>query len=48
MSPLASALRTSASDNAADYNLLRGVMPPIGKLVLTAAPLIAAKVRHVL
>ena len=33
---------------AADYNLLRGGLLPIGLLVLTAAPLIAAKFRHVL
>lgn len=33
---------------ASDYNLLRGGLLPIGLLVLTAAPLIAAKFRHVL
>ena len=33
---------------ASDYNLLRGGLLPIGLCVLTAAPLIAAKVRHVL
>ncbi len=33
---------------AYDYNLLQGGMLPIGLLVLAAAPLIAAKVRHVL
>ncbi|MEP7304371.1 MAG: hypothetical protein ABJA98_02525 [Acidobacteriota bacterium] len=32
---------------AADYDLLRGGLLPIGLLVLTAAPLIAAKFRHV-
>ena len=33
---------------ASDYNLLQGGLLPIGLLLLTAAPLIAAKVRHVL
>jgi hypothetical protein len=33
---------------ASDYNLLQGGLLPIGFLVLAAAPLIAAKVRHVL
>ena len=33
---------------ASDYNMLRGGLLPIGLGVLTAAPLIAAKVRHVL
>ncbi len=31
---------------ASDYNLLQGGLLPIGLLVLTAAPLIAAKIRH--
>lgn len=30
-----------------DYNLVRGGLLPIGLLVLTAAPLIAARLRHV-
>lgn len=33
---------------ASDYDLLRGGLLPIGLCVLTAAPLIAAKFRHVL
>ena len=33
---------------ASDYDLLRGGLLPIGLFVLTAAPLIAAKFRHVL
>jgi hypothetical protein len=33
---------------ASDYNLLRGGLLPIGLLVLTGAPLIAAKLRRVL
>ncbi len=33
---------------ASDYNLLRGGLLPIGLLVLTAAPLIAGRLRHVL
>lgn len=33
---------------ASDYNVLRGGLRPIGLLVLTAAPLIAAKFRHML
>jgi hypothetical protein len=33
---------------ASDYNLLRGGLLPIGLLVLTAAPLVAARFRHVL
>ena len=33
---------------ASDYNLLQGGLLPIGLLVLTAAPLIAGKVRNVL
>ena len=33
---------------ASDYNLFQGGLLPIGLLVLTAAPLIAAKFRHVL
>ena len=33
---------------ASDYNLLHGGLLPIGLLVLTAAPLIMAKFRHVL
>jgi hypothetical protein len=33
---------------ASDYNLLHGGLLPIGLLVLTAAPLITAKFRHVL
>jgi hypothetical protein len=32
---------------ASDYNLLRGGLLPIGLLVLTLAPLVAAKFRHV-
>jgi hypothetical protein len=31
-----------------DYNLLRGGLLPIGMVVLTAAPLIAAKVRRLI
>jgi len=33
---------------AADYNLLRGGLLPIGLLVLTASPFIAGKLRHLL
>jgi hypothetical protein len=33
---------------ASDYNLIRGGLLPIGLLVLTAAPFVAAKGRHVL
>jgi hypothetical protein len=33
---------------ASDYDLLHGGLLPIGMLVLTAAPLIAAKFQHVL
>jgi hypothetical protein len=33
---------------ASDYNLLQGGLMPIGLLVLTLSPLIAAKVRHML
>lgn len=33
---------------ASDYDLLRGGLLPIGLVVLTMAPLIAARVRHVL
>ena len=32
---------------ASDYDLLHGGLLPIGLLVLTAAPLIASKVRHI-
>jgi hypothetical protein len=41
-------VHASWSRIASDYNLLRGGLLPIGLLVLTAAPLIAAKIRHVL
>ena len=40
-------VRASWARIASDYNLLRGGLLPLGLLVLTAAPLIAAKVRHV-
>ena len=40
--------QASWSRIASDYNMLRGGLLPIGLCVLTAAPLIAAKVRHVL
>jgi hypothetical protein len=33
---------------ASDYDLLRGGLLPIGLLVLTAAPFIAARLRHAL
>lgn len=33
---------------AADYNLLQGGLLPLGLLVLAAAPLLAAKFRHLL
>jgi hypothetical protein len=38
----------SVEKSANDYNLLRGGLLPIGLLVLTAAPLIAAEIRDVL
>ena len=41
-------VHASWSRIASDYDLLRGGLLPIGLLVLTAAPLIAAKFRHVL
>jgi hypothetical protein len=40
-------VHASWSRIASDYNLVRGGLLPIGLLVLTAAPLIAAKIRHV-
>jgi hypothetical protein len=39
-------VHASWSRIASDYNLLRGGLLPIGLLVLTAAPLIAARFRH--
>jgi uncharacterized membrane protein YkgB len=41
-------VHASWSRIASDYNFLRGGLLPVGLLVLTAAPLIAAKSRHVL
>ena len=41
-------LRASWSRIASDYNLLRGGLLPIGLFVLTAAPVIAAKIRRIL
>ena len=41
-------IHTSWSRIASDYNLIRGGLMPIGLLVLTAAPLVAARLRHVL
>lgn len=41
-------VHASWSRIASDYNLLRGGLLPIGLLVLTAAPLIAGRLRHVL
>jgi hypothetical protein len=40
-------VHASWSRIAADYNLLRGGLLPIGLLVLTAAPLIATRIRHI-
>jgi hypothetical protein len=39
---------TRRSRIASDYNVLHGGLLPIGLCVLTAAPFIAAKFRHVL
>ena len=39
-------VHASWSRIASDYDVLRGGLLPIGLLVLTAAPLIAAKFRH--
>jgi hypothetical protein len=39
-------VHASWSRIASDYNLLRGGLLPIGLLVLTAAPLVAAKIRQ--
>ena len=41
-------VHASWSRIASDYNLLQGGLLPIGLVVLTAAPFIAAKIRHVL
>jgi hypothetical protein len=40
-------VHASWSRIAADYNLLRGGLLPIGLLVLTAAPLIATRIRSI-
>jgi hypothetical protein len=41
-------LHASWSRIASDYNLIRGGLLPIGLMVLTAAPLVAARLRRVL
>ena len=40
-------VHASWSRIASDYNLLQGGLLPIGLVVLTAAPFIATKIRHV-